>query len=46
VPRFISDDVPAQEETAQQSLEVPRIFDEAPPRRRIDDDLDVPDFLK
>ncbi len=46
VPRFISDDVPAQEETQQQSLEVPRIFDEAPPRRRLDDDLDVPDFLK
>jgi cell division protein FtsZ len=26
-------------------LEVPRIFDEEPPRRRVDD-LDVPDFLK
>src|SRR5699024_5190761 len=28
-----------------QGLEVPRIFDEVPRRRR-DDDLDVPDFLK
>ncbi len=43
-----SNGTPAEERPAgppTQGLEVPRIFDEVPRRRR-DDDLDVPDFLK
>ena len=36
---------PVQPTPATGQLEVPRIFDEEPPRRRADD-LDIPDFLK
>jgi len=36
---------PVQPTPATGQLEVPRIFDEEPPRRRTDD-LDIPDFLK
>src|SRR5690554_1874433 len=43
VPAFLATDPEAS--TATGSLEVPRIFDEQPPRRRTDD-LDIPDFLK
>ncbi len=47
VPRFISEPTPQSPETnSAPHLEVPRIFDEEPPRRRPIDDLDVPDFLK
>ncbi len=49
VPHFINEQSArsAHEETPTQSqLEVPRIFDEEPTRRRPIDDLDVPDFLK
>jgi hypothetical protein len=45
--------VPASAEPRQRPVEqpasvhVPGIFDEVPPRgRRIDDDLDIPDFLR
>ena len=43
VPAYMSTDPDAVQRTGQ--LEVPRIFEEEPPRRRVDD-LDVPDFLK
>ncbi|WP_066463431.1 cell division protein FtsZ [Sanguibacter suarezii] len=43
VPAFLSTDPDAVLRTGQ--LEVPRIFDEETPRRRVDE-LDVPDFLK
>lgn len=43
VPAFLSTDPDANPATG--ALEVPRIFDEEPPRRR-NDDLDIPDFLK
>ena len=43
VPAFLSTDPDAVLRTGQ--LEVPRIFDEEAPRRRVDE-LDVPDFLK
>ena len=42
VPAFLSSDAHAATATGQ--LEVPRIFEED--RRRRDEDLDVPDFLK
>ena len=43
VPAFISTNPETLPATGQ--LEVPRIFDEEPARRRVDD-LDIPDFLK
>ena len=48
VPRFVAEsaaEVSEETDTAP-FLEVPRIFDEEPTRRRPIDDLDVPDFLK
>ncbi|MFH5822586.1 cell division protein FtsZ [Georgenia sp. AZ-5] len=42
VPAFIDEDG----EQRQRAFEVPRIFDEEPPRSRRDEDLDIPDFLK
>jgi cell division protein FtsZ len=43
VPAFLSTDPDAVTRTGQ--LEVPRIFDEEPQRRRVEE-LDIPDFLK
>ena len=48
VPAYVNH-VPEQAVPAAQpaGLQVPRIFDDVPPRpRRIEDDLDIPDFLK
>ena len=48
VPRFVAESASEVSEEADTApfLEVPRIFDEEPTRRRPIDDLDVPDFLK
>ncbi len=44
VNHVVEDVAPA---AVQQTVNVPRVFDEVPPRpRRVDDDLDIPDFLK
>ncbi len=47
VPSFIDENIHHTQTQAQNSLEVPRIFEEENPRRREpQDELDVPDFLK
>ncbi len=48
VPAYVNHVAEESAPAAQPApLQVPRIFDEAPPRpRRVEDDLDIPDFLK
>ncbi len=41
---YLGDDAP--ERQRQRSYEVPHVFEEDSPRRRRDEDLDIPDFLK
>ena len=36
----------AGSEGGARPLEVPRVFDEEPPRSRREEDLDIPDFLR